>query len=83
MILVKKAKLHNNLNLLLQEALPEKLKGIELCLVEEKKVTLIAENSSLAFRAKKQQKILLDIIKKIEGLSKTRSISIAIDKNNY
>ena len=81
--LLEKAKLHNHLNLLLQERLPAQFKGIALCLVEDKKVTLIAENSSLAFRAEKQKKMLLDILQQLESLSQTKFISIKVDKKKY
>ena len=54
--LFEKAKMHNHLNLLFQKALPSKLNGLTLCLVEGQKVTLLATNASIAFRAEKQQK---------------------------
>ena len=82
-VLLKKAKLHNRLNLLLQGVLPKQFKGITLCLVEEKKVTLIALNSALAYRAEKQINTLLAIVKKVEGLSQIKSISVKVDKNKY
>ena len=81
--LLEKAKLHNHLNLLLQEKLPTQFKGIALCLVEDKKVTLIAGNSSLAFRAEKQKKMLLAIVQQLESLSQTKFISIKVDKKKY
>ena len=37
--LFEKAKMHNHLNSLFQKALPSKLNGLTLCLVEEQKVT--------------------------------------------
>ena len=82
-VLLEKAKLHNYLNLLLQEKLPAQFKGIALCLVEDKKVTLIAENSSLAFRAAKQKKMLLNIVQQLDSLSQTKFISIKVDKKKY
>ena len=82
-VMLEKAKLHNHLNLLLQEKLPAQFKGIALCLVEDKKVTLIAGNSSLAFRAEKQKKMLLTIVQQLESLSQTKFISIKVDKKKY
>ena len=82
-LLLEKAKLHNHLDLLLQEKLPPQFKGLTLCLVEDKKVTLIAGNSSIAFRAEKQKKTLLAIIQQLESLSKTKFISIIVDKKKY
>jgi hypothetical protein len=43
---------------------------------------LLAKNSSIAFRAEKQKKQLLSLIKKIDGLTNIKSISIKVDKKN-
>ena len=77
----EKAKLHNHLNSLLQGLLPPQFKGITLCLVKEQKVTLLAPNPSIAYRAEKQQPALLAIIQKIDGLSSIKTVSIKLDKN--
>ena len=77
----EKAKLHNHLNSLLQGLLPPQFKGITLCLVKEQKVTLLAPNPSIAYRAEKQQPALLAIIQQIEGLTLIKSVSIKLDKN--
>ena len=77
----EKAKLHNYLNSLLQGLLPPQFKGITLCLVKEQKVTLLAPNSSIAYRAEKQQLALLAIIQQIEGLTLIKTVSIKLDKN--
>jgi len=77
----KKAKLHNHLNSLLQGLLPPQFKGITLCLVEKQKVTLLASNPSVAFRAEKQEPALLAIIQQIEGLALIKTVSIKLDKN--
>ena len=74
-LLLKKAKLHNRLNLILQKNLPKQFRGITLCLVKDRKVSLMALNSAVAYRAEKQKKALLDIVKQVEGLSNTKSIS--------
>ena len=79
--LFEKAKMHNHLNSLFQKALPSKLNGLTLCLVEEQKVTLLATNASVAFRAKKQRKVLLSIVQQVDGLSHATSVSIKIEKN--
>ena len=78
--LFEKAKMHNHLNSLFQKALPSKLNGLTLCLVEEQKVTLLATNASVAFRAEKQRKTLLSIVQQVDGLSHTTSVSIKIEK---
>jgi len=78
--LFEKAKMHNHLNSLFQKALPSKLNGLTLCLVEEQKVTLLATNASVAFRAKKQRKVLLSIVQQVDGLSHATSVSIKIEK---
>ena len=77
----EKAKLHNHLNSLLQGALPPQFKGITLCLVKEQKVTLLAPNSSVAYRAEKQRSALLGIIKQIDGLSLIKTVSIKLGEN--
>ena len=78
--LFEKAKMHNHLNSLFQKDLPSKLNGLTLCLVEEQKVTLLATNASVAFRAKKQRKVLLSIVQQVDGLSHATSVSIKIEK---
>ena len=78
--LFEKAKMHNHLNSLFQNVLPSKLNGLTLCLVEEQKVTLLATNASVAFRAEKQGKALLSIVQQVDGLSHTTSVSIKIEK---
>jgi len=77
----EKAKMHNHFNTLLQGLLPPQFKGITLCLVKEQKVTLLAPNPSIAYRAEKQQLALLAIIQQIEGLTLIKTVSIKLDKN--
>ena len=77
----EKAKLHNRFNSLLQGLLPPQFKGITLCLVKEQKVTLLAPNPSIAYRAEKQQPALLAIIQQVDGLSLIKTVSIKLDKN--
>ena len=77
----EKAKMHNHFNTLLQGLLPPQFKGITLCLVKEQKVTLLAPNPSVAYRAEKQQPALLSIIQQIEGLALIKTVSIKLDKN--
>ena len=79
--LFEKAKMHNHLNSLFQKALPLKLNGLTLCLVEEQKVALLATNASVAFRAEKQRKEMLSIVQQVEGLSHVKSVSIIIEKS--
>ena len=79
--LFEKAKLHNHFNSLLQGLLPTQFTGITLCLVKEQKVTLLAPNPSIAYRAEKQRPALLAIIHQIDGLSFIKTVSIKLDKN--
>jgi hypothetical protein len=79
--LFEKSKLHNHFNSLLQVLLPPQFKGITLCLVKEQKVTLLAPNPSIAYRAEKQRPALLVIVQQIDGLSFIKTVSIKLDKN--
>ena len=79
--LFEKARMHNHFNSLFQVLLPPQFKGIILCLVEEHKVTLLAPNPSIAYRAEKQRAALLAIIQKIDGLTLVKTVSIKLDKN--
>ena len=81
-LLFEKAKSHNRLNALFMSDLPKELAGISLCLIEDKKACLVAKNSSIAFRAKKQKAKLLAIINKIDGLADIEMLSISIDEKN-
>ena len=79
--LFEKAKKHNHFDSLLQDLLPSQFKGITLCLGKDQNVTLLAPNSSIAYRAEKQQLALLAIIQQIEGLTLIKTVSIKLDKN--
>jgi len=81
--LFERAKEHNNLNSLLKEQFSDQFKGLDLCFLDAKNVTLMAKNSSVAFRAEKQKTKLLSLIKQIEGLTNIESITIKVDKKNY
>ena len=81
-LLFQRAKSHNRLNSLLAKQLPSELGGLTLCLVDGQKVFLVAKNASVAFRAQKQKTKLLSIIKKIDGLDETKSLSIKVDEKN-
>jgi len=81
--LFERAKEHNNLNSLLKAQFSDQFKGLELCFLDTKNVTLMAKNSSVAFRAEKQKTKLLSLIKQIEGLTNIKSIAIKVDKKNY
>ncbi len=81
-ILYEKAKSHNRFNAELNKQLPPELSGLSLCLVDGQEVFLVAKNTSVAFRAKKQKSKLLCIIKKINGLAETKSLSIKVDEKN-
>ena len=80
--LFEKAKSHNHYDALLKRELPSELTGLSFCLVDGQKVFLAAKNASVAFRAKRQKTKLLSIIKKIEGLTNIKSLSITVDEKN-
>ena len=79
--LFEKAKEHNHLNSLFQDLLPHQFKGITLCLVKGQKVTLLAPNPSVAYRAEKQRSALLGVIQQIDGLSLIKTVSIKLGEN--
>ena len=81
--LFEKAKEHNHFNSLLKTQFSENFKGLNLCFLSPQSITLLAQNSSIAFRAEKQKTKLLSFVKKIEGLSNINSITIKVDKKNY
>ena len=81
--LFEKAKLHNRLNFEFQSQIPSELIGLTLSLVENQKVFLVAKNPSIAYRAQRQKKMLLSIIKKIDGLSDTKSLAVRVDEIKY
>ena len=81
--LFEKAKEHNHLNTLIKSQFPEQFKGLNLCFLGSQGVTLLAKNSSIAFRAEKQKTNLLSLLKQIEGLTNIKSITIKVDKKNY
>ena len=79
----ERAKSHNRFNSEFQSQIPAELSGLTLSLVDDQKVFLIAENVSVAYRAKRQKKLLISIIKRIEGLSDTKSLTIRVDEKKY
>jgi len=81
-LLFNKAKLHNRYNEELIKELPPELSGLSLGLVENQKAFLVAKNPSVAYRANKQKSKLLSILKKINGLSEVKSVSIKVDEKN-
>ena len=81
--LFEKAKEHNHFNSLLKAQFSDQFKGLNLCFLGSQRATLLAKNSSIAFRAEKQKTKLLSFVKKIEGLSNINSITIKVDKKNY
>jgi len=80
--LFEKAKSHNRYDALLKSELPSELVGLSICLVEGQNIFLAAKNASVAFRAKRQKTKLLSIIKKIDGLTEIKSLSIKVDEKN-
>ena len=76
----KKAKIHNQLDDQLQVLLEEQFKGLALCLVKGDCVTLIAPNQAIAYRANKQQAVLLTIVQQIQGLANTTKLLIKVNK---
>ena len=81
-LLFNKAKLHNRYNEELIKELPPELRGLSLGLVENQKAFLVAKNASVSYRANKQKSKLLSILKKINGLSEVKSVSIKVDEKN-
>jgi len=81
--LFTKAKEHNRLNALIKAQFSDQFKGLNLCFLDSQSVTLLAENSSIAFRSEKQKTKLLSLIKQIEGLTNIKSITIKVDEKNY
>ena len=81
-LLFSKAKLHNRYNEELIKELPPELRGLSLGLVENQKAFFVAKNASVAYRANKQKSKLLSILKKINGLSEVKSVSIKVDEKN-
>jgi len=81
--LFEKAKEHNHFNSLIKKQFSEQFKGLNLCFLDSKSATLLAKNSSIAFRSEKQKIKLLSLIKQIEGLTNIKSITIKVDKRNY
>ena len=79
-LLFNKAKLHNRYNEELIKELPPE--GLSLGLVENQTAFLVAKNPSVAYRANKQKSKLLSILKKINGLSEVKSVSIKVDEKN-
>ena len=53
--LFEKAKEHNHLNALIKAQFSEQFKGLNLCFLGSQSATLLAKNSSIAFRAEKQK----------------------------
>ena len=81
--LFEKAQEHNRLNVLIKDQFSDQFKGLNLCFLGPQSVTLLAKNSSIAFRSEKQKTKLLSLIKQIEGLANIKSITIKVDKKNY
>ena len=82
-LMFEKAKSHNRFNSEFQSQAPAELNGLTLSLVDHQKAFLIAKNASVAYRAKRQKKLLISIIKKIDGLSDTKSLTIRVDEKKY
>ena len=81
--LFEKAQEHNRLNVLIKGQFSAQFKGLNLCFLGSQSVTLLAKNSSIAFRAEKQKTKLLSLINQIEGLANIKSIAVKVDKKNY
>lgn len=70
--LFSQAKRYNKINAKLRPILPDTLKTLELCLIQQGVATLITDNPAIAFRAKQQ-------IPEIMALLRTASPSIKIN----
>lgn len=63
--LFAQAKVYNRINKQLKQKLPDTLKTLELCLIENNIATLITNNPAVAFRAKQQLDVLTSIVQSI------------------
>jgi hypothetical protein len=76
--LFAQAKIYNQINAQFQPLLPDTLKSLELCLIENDIATLITNNSAIAFRAKQQLVQIISLLQSIEQASQINHIKIKV-----
>jgi hypothetical protein len=57
-----RARIYNQINQRLQTQLPESLKSLRLCMIEQGLATFMTDNQAVGFRAKQQNILLLNIL---------------------
>lgn len=78
-ILFTQARAYNQVNSELRELLPSELNRLELCLIKAQTATLITGDQAVAFRAQKQNKLLLSLLTSLEGLSQIKKIVVKVN----
>jgi len=73
------AKTYNQINKELKKQLPLELNGLELCFIDKDQATLITNNQALAFRANKQTKLLIKILRQIKSLKDISKVKIRVE----
>ncbi len=81
--LFKKARGLNHLNEQLLKHLPKQFSSLSLCAIENNTATFITNNQAVAFRAQKQNNILLSATKQIDALRQIEKIVIKVDLQEY
>jgi hypothetical protein len=82
-VLFVQARMFNQLNDQLSTLLPEAFKTLSLCALKDHTATFVTHNQAVAFRAQKQQGVLLDILKDLDTLSSVQKIIIKVDLTEY
>ena len=77
-VLFAQARVYNQINAQLNKLLPAELSTLELCLIKQHTATLITNNQAVAFRAQKQQALLLKILTNLGGLAQIKKITIKV-----
>ncbi|HIG89094.1 hypothetical protein [Candidatus Thioglobus sp.] len=77
--LFAKGRAYNHINSQLEELLPDSLKALSLCVVNNNTATFITNNQAVAFRAQKQCSELVTILQRLDGLSHIQEIRIKVD----
>lgn len=80
--LFTQARALNHLNEELSKYLPEQFKSLSLCVVNDDVATFITHNQALAFRAQKQNTILLNALRQIESLRHIEKVIIKVNLKN-
>jgi hypothetical protein len=75
----RQARMINYFNNKLKNLLPKVFKTISISAIKDNKIFLATPDNTVAFRAKKQLKSLLEIIKEIDGLTHIKEIIIKIE----